>query len=280
MRAPLPALELADGTVLTFFFRGRGAPPFTHSALSDIWFTDIDLSLFDDKIRFYVTVEDDSFQFINSCYSSTKYDSPAINAISKALYSCKIDPIYNRVEFIAQKAALADQASLRILVDVLNPNKAISDKYIDVRLMKQFSSNIIGYGKCSNIMNVNPIYINYHQLLLAWDLRVDPNLPMPLKVVRGDSDYPRHMPFNSFKVVFQLVDDTPDNVELKIDIGIGGQMGSLILEGSISENLPGQANKIVQCLERYKGQPTLRRISCYGVGKLIAGQTYFVSFKM
>lgn len=71
-------------------------------------------------------------------------------------------------------------------------------------------------------MSIDPIYINYHQLLLGWGLSVDPNLPLPLKVVRGGTTYPKHMPFNSFKVVFRLVDTTPDDVELKLDIGIGG----------------------------------------------------------
>lgn len=100
-----------------------------------------------------------------------------------------------------------------------------------------------------------PINVLTHEIYLAWGVRPDPNLPFPLKIVRGDKSI-NFIPFNSIKIVFTLESMTPNNVELAVNIHLRADFDSVILEGSISENLPAAPGKSVNCFELFADNPS------------------------
>lgn len=122
--------------------------------------------------------------------------------------------------------------------------------------------------------------LNSHEIFLSWGVRSDPNLPLNLLVVRQDSSASYYQPFNSFKIKFTLQQDTPDSVELRVNVFIQSEKQAALLTGSIIHNLVSATDKVVTCKELYADSVTNRQISCFGVGKLLASQEYHLAFKM
>ena len=54
------------------------------------------------------------------------------------------------------------------------------------------------------MLETKALHVNYHEIFLSWGLLPDPNLPVKLKVVRGDKLGTKYMPYNSFKIKFKL----------------------------------------------------------------------------
>jgi hypothetical protein len=64
-----------------------------------------------------------------------------------------------------------------------------------------------------------------------------------MKVIRGDKDNTEYMPYNSFIIKFKLRDNTPPNIELKIDINLNAEVTAILLVGSMINNFPAIVNK-------------------------------------
>ena len=79
------------------------------------------------------------------------------------------------------------------------------------------------------VLKTNAIDVKYHEIFLSWGVIPDPNLPVNVKVVRGDKIDTNYIPYNSFLIKFRLRHQTPLNKELKIDVDINAESGAILL---------------------------------------------------
>ena len=129
------------------------------------------------------------------------------------------------------------------------------------------------------MLYTNPIELLKHNINLGWNLNLDrsvADLPIKLKVIRGESQDANYCPYNSFRVNFQVKTTTPTGIHLKLVMKIEANSVNSeqpdILSGSLSENLPKPTNDgpNVQCKIYNRTDGLNRKIICTNIGQLIA----------
>lgn len=85
---------------------------------------------------------------------------------------------------------------LRLQVNIKNPNYNAAPADVEVRLLRLNSPVVLSMGMTTQgSLSLLPINLLIHNFQLAWGLNPDPNLPFPLRIVRGLA--PDFMPYNS-----------------------------------------------------------------------------------
>lgn len=103
-----------------------------------------------------------------------------------------------------------------------------------------YANHIVEYTTVNNILTTSALTWGTSNANLVtyflWGLKLsDATLPSIFSIIRDNNVNPY---FNSFKFTFYPSATTPLNLKLRITLTLHSDPGSIILEGSLQENLP------------------------------------------
>ncbi|CAD8043436.1 unnamed protein product [Paramecium primaurelia] len=232
----------------------------------------------DRKARIVILMTDNDYQFQGEQCTSESYkdaNNTDIPALTNQQYSCQI---VNNI--LTVNLYQIFNTTLKFSFSIKNPKFVkLSGGGFQIMSMFSYANHIVEQVKVLNILSTSALTwgINNQNLVtyFLWGLKLsDTTLPSQLKIIRDTTQNPY---FNSFKFTFFPSSTTPLNLKLRVILNLNSDIGSMILEGSLQENLPQYDKNPVSC-SITKVQPI--KIICQNVGTLNFESRYFISIKM
>jgi hypothetical protein len=217
------------------------------------------------------------FNFSSYCKSVTKLgDSLSYFALPAEVFSCTVDTHQNRLVLdIRTEFSLA--RPIRIETIVTNPNRIASNVAIEVRVLKGFDNQILERQTTTSIFFVNTQTIINGNLKLGWLMDYDSVIFPKDKTVSLSTSAAGGIVYNSMRYYFQVAVDTPNGVELKIELNLATSANTIALQhGSLVDNLRPHPGKTINCYISGNNDGANRKIICINVGRLFAGISYFI----
>lgn len=201
--------------------------------------------------RFEISFLNNIFYFDQQyCLSTGKTSAPVIQALFEGTYSCSVDMYTNKVT-VRLFRSVNQNEMFRFQLGIRNPNYVYEGEQIQVKTMLLYANTIVEVATSSPVLTVQRLTIPVHRMQLAWGLEYSPTsqsfYPFNLLVLRSESITPVYYPYNSFRWIFQISDDIPEEVFIQVEISIPNKMNSFVLAGSISHTLPNRVGLTVDC---------------------------------